>query len=674
MGVCRRRVRALALALVGCTGLVGRVGAADLTSLSLEELMGLEVALVSRRPELVADVPAAIHVLTADDLRRTGARSLPEALRLVPGLQVGRIDASKWAVSVRGFNNQFANKLLVLVDGRSVYTPVFSGVFWDAQDMVLDDVERVEVIRGPGGTLWGANAVNGIINVVTRPAAETRGTHVRLGSGIAEPLGLAVRHGRHWGDNADARFYVKYFDRSASEDSTGRSLADDWSVLRTGARLDWRPQIGDLVSLDAGYFEGDIGETIRLVTGLTPPYVTTSRAAGRIAGGHLLGRWERDLDDEAKLALQASYDHLYRRDGEALAGDMDILDLDFQHRQRVGNHGASWGLGYRRTDDQVMGSFAVTFTPTRRTTHLLSAFAHADLSLRPDRLGLATGVKLERNSHTGLELQPSTRLWWAPTTGHLLWGAVSRAVRTPSRSDDDLAVAVRVTPVEVAPDSILPTLITQIGDPGIESEDLLAFEVGYRAQLGSDWLVDGTAFYNVYDDLRTAEPTLPTLRDEPGQPAHFYLPVSAANRAGGTTLGLETTTTWQLADRWRLAGGYSLLAMHLTVDDGSLDELVLTQEQENPVHQAHLRLQGDLPHHTELDLVGRFVDELPAQGIEPYLTLDARLGWHPRQGLELAVGGRHLLASPHREFSPQLAVNVAGRVAADLYTTVAWQF
>ena len=640
--------------------------------MSLEELMNVEVALVSRRTEKLSDVPAAVHIVSGEDLRRTGVRTLPEALRLVPGVHVARVDASKWGVTARGFNNLFANKLLVLVDGRSVYTPAFSGVFWEVQDVLMADVERLEVIRGPGGTLWGANAVNGIINVVTRPAAEAQGTYLRLGSGTAERLGVSLRHGASISETVSIRVYAKYFSREASADSSNADLSDDWSITRAGARLDWMPSVADRVAVDAGAYDGQVGQTLQVAAALTPPYVRTFASESPVRGGHLMGRWEHRYGPGSEFALKVYLDHSYRDDG-VVGGTIDVGDLDFQHRRQFGRHGFTWGLGYRGMADEVTGSFVVTVDPRERTTHLWSGFLQGDIVLAPERLGVTAGSKIQHNSFTGFEWQPSGRLWWSPAPHHMLWSAVSRAVRTPSRSEDDMQFVSQILPDTRIGDSTRPAMVTVVGRRSSESEVLTAFEVGYRARLGPAVLADATVFYNRYDDLHTNELGLPVARDVPS-PRHWYIPVRAANRGEAETFGTEVTGTWQAHDRLRITGAYAYLQMDLSIEAGSLDELFVSQERENPHHQFSLRASADIERGWQLDGVLRYVDELPAQRIPRYLTLDARLGWQPRDGMELSVAGRHLLQSRHPEFAPQVAVTVPGEVEADLYTSIAWRF
>lgn len=662
-------VRALCLLLLSLT--VARAADFDLAVLSLEELMEIEVELVSRRPAQVSDVPAAITVLTADDLRRTGARQLPDALRLIPGMNVARVDANKWAVTSRGFNGPFANKLLVLIDGRSVYTPAFSGVFWEAQDVVMADVERIEMIRGPGGSLWGANAVNGIINVVTKSAADTETTYIELGTGTSERLGLTAHHGLRVTDNLSLRVFGRHFDRRASIDAQDRRLDDDWSVSRLGARADWAASPSNRFSLHVSGYDGEVGAGLQLISQLEPPYVAPVQVRSTISGNSVLGIWKHDTRDGDNLTLQVYYDHTERSDPGALTGVIDVVDLDVQHRRSLGGPMLTWGLGYRGVRDDVDDSFSIRVTPDQRTTHLSSGFVQLG-----GTLGLATGwsvgSKIEHNSYTGFEAQPGARVWWTPQNEHMLWAAVSRAIRTPSRSDNDMEFAAEVLQTSVADDSTRPTLVTLKGSTALQSENLLALELGYRARLQPDVSVDVAMFINRYGDLRTSDAVFPQLRTEPLP--HFYLPLQADNNGRATTWGVESSLTWQVVDAWRLVSSYSLLHMDLELVGGSSDPLFLSQQDEAPRHTASLRSMLELGPSAQLDLVARFIDDLPAQDIDSYVSLDAIAGWQLSPELRLTVAARHLLDNPHAEYAPQVSISPVSQVEPDLHITVSWSF
>ena len=640
----------------------------DLISLSLEELMEIQVALVSRTPERLGDVPAAVYALTAEDLRRAGVRSLPDALRLVPGVQVARVDANKWAITTRGFNNQFANKLLVLIDGRSVYSPVFSGVFWETQDVLVEDVERIEVIRGPGGTLWGANAVNGIINVVTRSARDTQGTLVQAGGGFPQTAWAAVRHGRSLGERSAYRFYLRHSTWPTSVDSSDRNQADDWRILRAGGRLDLSLSRRDDLTLQTDLYAGKVGQTFQLVSSLEPPYERAFDVESPIRGASLLGRWHRETGADADLAVQLYFDRGERRDGP-LEGSIQLLDADLQHRRRFPRHERVWGLGYRRSADSFAGSLAISFQPLKRTTHLWSAFVHEAIDLRPERLRLSLGTKFEHNSHTGLEVQPGARLWWRPATDHALWLAVTRAVRTPSRSDDDARITVQVLPPDQLFSGSPLAVVENRGSRRVVSEKLLASEAGYRVRPAERVNLDLALFYHLYGDLRSSELGLP----EP-YGTSLLIPVRADNLTRGRTYGAELAVDWQFLPRWQLRASYAYLEMDLELRKGGQDLLSLSQEEENPHHQIVLRSHAELSSRLQLDLTGRYASALPAQAIPSYFALDLHLSWMPADLLELSLVGRDLFANPHPEFAPQIVATLPTWVEASLLAELTCRF
>ena len=660
------------VALLWTAGWAGEIPP-DLTELTLEELMEIEIISASKKEERLFEAPAAVYVITGEDLRRSGVRNIPEALRLVPGMQVARIDANKWVVTSRGFAGLFANKLLVLIDGRSVYTPLFSGVFWEAQDVVLEDVERIEVIRGPGGTLWGANAVNGIINIITKRAEDAQGGFVRIGGGTEERAFGTVRYGGRLGDGACFRAYGKHFTRDASVDSAGQGRADDWRVLRVGGRMDWGLSAQSTLTLQGDVYDGEVGQAVSLVTSLSAPYTQTVYSDAQISGGNVLGRWERTLNDRSDLALQFYYDRCARTDA-MLHGVIHNTDIDFQHRVGLGwGQEIVWGLGYRFTADDSDGSFTMSLHPDSRHVHLFSGFVHDDISLISDRLRLTLGSKLEHNSYTGFELQPNIRFWWSPSRRHALWGAVSRAVRTPSRADHD----IRGIPQALPPDSLFPgsplALVTFLGDEDFVSETVLAFDLGYRSHL-KDWFsVDVAGFCNLYDDLRTQELDLQSMEGV-SSPPHVVIPLRVDNKATGKTYGIELGADWQVWDTWRLRTAYGYFHMDLEVAKDSFDTATETFAEENPRHQLSVRSYLDLPGPLELDVTGRYVDDLPTLAIDRYLTLDIHLGWHPGDRLELSLVGRNLLNSPHREFVSPSSGILPAEVQAGIYSTLSWRF
>ena len=645
----------------------------DLTELSIEELLNIEVMSAAKKEQAMLEAAAAISVLTAEDLRRSGATSIPEALRLLPGVQTGRVSSSKWAISTRGFNDLFANKLLVLIDGRSVYTPVFSGVFWEAQDVVLADVERIEVIRGPGGTLWGANAVNGVINVLTRNARETQGGVVQVSGGTRERGAASVRFGGRLGEGGHYRLYGKYFDRRESEDVDGEGLEDDWRVYRAGGRVEWELSGGDLLTVQGSAYRGELGEPLQIVTSLEPPFVETFVDAVEIDGGNLLGRWERGLGEEGELGLQVYYDRADRR-GRPVDGLTQTLDVELQHRFASGDRQEIvWGMGGRFINDDFTSNLTLSFAPPERRTYLFSTFLQDDISLYDGRLRLILGSKFEHNSYTGVEVQPNARFVWKPAMGQVLWGAVSRAVHTPSRSESDQRTVVQVIPEGELADGAPLTVVGVLGSDAFRSEELLAFDLGYRTFLGEGLSLDLAAFYNAYDDLRTNETGQPFMRFDPA-PAHLFVPIVVGNKLHGITYGFEAAASWQALDWWRLHAAYTYLQMDMELDAGSTDPVATTWDEENPNHQLVLRSAWEASKRLSLDATVRYMDELPILETDSYLTLDARLGWRPVDEVELFLVGRHLLDSRHLEFPRQMVIVLPGTVGREMYGGVNWEF
>ena len=632
----------------------------DFTELSIEDLMNLEVTTVSKKAQKRSDTAAAVFVITQSDIQRSGAASIPEALRMVPGVEVARIDASKWAITVRGFNGRFANKLLVLMDGRALYTPAFSGVFWLMQDTLLEDIDRIEVIRGPGASLWGANAVNGVINIITKKADDSQGTYLTTGGGTEERFFAGVRYGGRLDDNLFYRMYAKYFDRDNAVDADGDKTADHWDGLRGGFRMDWEATGHDTMTLQGDIFDGQDGETIT-TSSLNPPYSITSDEENGYFGGNLLGRWMHRFSSTSETVLQLYYDRL-ERTSEILDVYQNTFDIDFQHRFQLGTRNQMmWGFGYRFVRDDFNNSFSTSIIPDSRDLDLVSAFVQDEIQLIPDRLGLILGSKFEHNDFTGFEVQPSGRLVWKPVEKQTLWGAISRAVRTPSRGEHGTFINSRVIP----PDGLYPGSpaqpVTLVGNGDFDSETLIAYELGYRIQPTSRLSLDVATFYNVYDNLRTIEPT-------------GLFSATAGNEMEGDTYGVELAADFQPLNWWRLQLSYSFLEMNLSLKDASLDTTSESAEGESPQNKVSIRSMMDLPHNLELDIWFRYVDNLPTQRLDDYTTLDVRFAWKPLKWLELAVVGQNLLADHHPEFKPELIDTSPTEVQKSVYGSVTCRF
>jgi iron complex outermembrane recepter protein len=641
----------LSVLLAGNTVAQNSPNVPDVTAMSMEDLMNLQVTSVSKRTQKVADAAAAIFVITQEDIRRSGATSIPEALRLAPGLEVARIDQNKWAIGSRGFNGRFSNKLLVLIDGRSVYTPLFSGVYWNIQDVLLEDIDRIEVIRGPGATLWGANAVDGVINIITKPAAATQSAIVKAGAGTEERASAGVRYGDKIGDATHYRVYGKYFDWGPSNFASGATAHDGWDAIRGGFRADWTPAGANSLTIQGDMYRSNYNETLT-VPSLSAPYSNTFPNNGTYSGGNILARWNHTTEG-GSISLQAYYDNTTTVDHSLFGDHQNIFDIDFQDGFHAGNHQQLvWGLGYRSILDGNNSSFTVSLQPNHVNLNQFSTFLQDEISLVDNRLRLTLGSKLEHNTFTGFEIEPNARLLWTLTPNQSVWTAVSRAVRTPALTEEGLRLNSQVippgTPANPTP---LPAVAAVFGSHQFSSEDLLAYEFGYRMQATSNLSFDIATFYNSYSNLRSAEPGMPFVEGSPA-PTNIVIPFVAANKMSGGTYGLELFADWRVIPKWRLAGSYSYLQMDIHKNSDSQDPTADIPNGSNPRHQWYLRSSVDLPMHFDQDTTLRFVDRLPGLNLPGYYSLDAHLGWRPMRNLEFSIGGQNLLNNQHLEFLP----------------------
>ena len=602
----------------------------DLSHMSIDDLANIEISSVSKKKESLSAAAAAVFVITQEDIRRSGYTSVPEVLRLAPNLQVARIDASQYAITARGFNENTTNKLLVLIDGRTVYTPLFSGVFWDVQDVMLQDIERIEVISGPGGALWGSNAVNGVINIITRSAHATQGTLLNAGVGTEE-RGGAARYGGKLNDNTAFRVYAKGFERDGTERANGTDAHDRWHKQQAGFRLD-SDDAGDKFTLQGDLYDGESDQRVG--------------SDKTFSGMNLLGRWNHALGGDDSLQVQTYFDRT-RRDYPGLFREqLDTYDLDIQHRFRWRQgHDIVWGGGYRVMEDSVENSASLAFLPTQRSLKLANLFGQDSIALA-DALKLTLGIKLEHNSYTGTETQPSARLAWKLDEKSLVWSSVSRAVRTPSRIDAEFFVPAN------APFRL-------IGNEDFESEELIAYEVGYRADPTAKLSFSVSAFYNDYDKLRSVELS-------PGG-----LPFVLGNKMRGNTYGVEMWGNYRVNDWWRLSAGYNYLKKDLELASDSSDTSSLDNSETDPRYQFSLRSSMNLPRNVELDLTLRSVGGLSSSEVPSYTELDARLGWMITKGVSLSVSGFNLLDREHPEFG---SLPTRSEFRRSVYMEVSWQF
>jgi len=628
--------------------------------MSLEELMDQEVTSVSKEPEPYGQAPAAIQIITNEDIRRSGASSIPEALQLAPNLDVAQKNSHDWGISARGFNTDLANKLLVLIDGRAVYSPLDAGVFWDIQNVMLEDLDRIEVVSGPGGTLWGANAVNGVINIVTKSAEETQGWFVDGGVGTELNDFGDVRYGGKLAPNVYFRVYGSYFDRGSEALANGKSASDSWSQGRGGFRIDTDGPSDDKFTLQGDYYNGVDHE---------PPPLMGKTAVN--TGGNVLGRWTHTFSTDSNMSLQLYYDRTNLSDPQAanmltptfapagtLTDSLDTYDLNFQHSLRANDsNNFVWGLGYRFTHDNVGNAPATAFFPTVLNENVFSAFVQDEIQLQKDLI-LTLGTKVEHNDYTRFEVEPSGRLQWNVTPKQMLWAAVSRAVRTPSRIDHDFENTTGFAPI--------PSVLN--GSSTFVSETLIAYELGYRAQLNSQLSTSVSTFYNDYTDLRSAAPTS----------GPFGLPFIFQNNLKAETYGAEVSATYQVLDWWRLRAGYDLLKEHVHVRPGEVDINHGLNETSDPEQQWSLRSSMDLPQNIEFDTGLRWVDTLHThsgavpQTVPSYYELEARLGWHPTKDLEISLVGQNLLHDQHPEYGVPSPTQV--EIERSVYGKIAWHF
>jgi iron complex outermembrane receptor protein len=629
-----------------------------LKKLSVEELADIDVTSVSKYAEKFSAAAAAVAVLTQEDIERSGVTNIPDALRLVPGLDVARVDAHTWAISSRGFNDIFGNKLLVMIDGRTVYTPLFSGVFWEVQDTLLEDIDRIEVVRGPGATLWGANAVNGVINIITKSARDTQGLLIAAGGGT-EDLGFTnIRYGVKVSDDAFLKVYAKYFNRDSSVLANDRDAHDAWDMYRAGFRFDWEPSKENLFTFQGDIYAGQQDEPYAVPT-TTFPFAGKIISTDNVSGGNLLGRWSHRFSPDSELTLQAYYDRTVRN-SPIFGEDRDTGDVDLQHRFAWGDRQKLiWGLGFRATHADIKNSLNVSLFPSDRTLSLYSAFVQDEISIVPEYFRVTIGSKFEHNDFTGFEIQPSARALWTPGHSQTIWASISRAVRTPSEAESD----IRLNPAPPVP--LPPGLLTIFGNPNMVSEELLAYELGYRIQPIEQLKLDLTGFYNDYDNLRTLEP----IRPGPVSPS------KVANELFGETYGAEISATAQVTKRWRLQASYSYLEAQFHRERGSHDNLTeSTVEGSSPHNQFFIRSLLDLGWNIQFDSTLRYVDTLATPKIPSYVTLDLRLAWSPRKGVELAIVGQNLLDDRHPEFAPTFIGTQKTEVERSVYGMVVWRY
>ena len=638
----------------------------DLTKASIEDLMNMEVSSASKKEQSVSRTAAAIYVLTQEDIRRAGMTSVPELLRMVPGMDVAQINANNWAISARGFNGRFANRLLVLIDGRSLYSPDFAGVFWQIQQLMLKDIDRIEVIRGPGATLWGANAVNGVINIITKKAIDTQGAVVTVGGGMQEHGFTNVRYGASDGDRVAYRIYAGYLDRGEFQNSMGQGAGDSWYGARGGFRSDWQLSKRDVLTVEGdAYYDSTRGQTI-LAT-FAPPFAITPLGTTTFLGGDLNGRWTHSYSSKSEVSLQIYYDG-FSHDDVLTDALINTFTVDFQERLAVGSrHDFVWGAEYRFTGDSIASSNFVSFNPPSLQTHLGSAFIQDEVTLVPGRLWFTPGIRFDHAPFSGFDVEPSGRLLWSLSENQSLWASAAQAVRVPQRSERALHDITAVFP---GPGGSL-TSVDLFGSPAADDQGTLDFEAGYRAQVTKTLSADLATFYDHYGDLQTTEPGMPFSSSTPV--LHTVLPIFYANGMHGKGYGGEVSASWKPVNHWKLDVGYVFLRQVFQLNPGSQSPSSLLAAGDNPRHQFQIHSRLNLPRKAEFDTSVYYVGRLLDQSVPAYTRLDLRLGWHPRESMDLDVIGQNLLAPRRLEFLNNTGV-VPTYDPRKVFAKLTWRF
>jgi iron complex outermembrane receptor protein len=664
--------RALAqIALVGFLALPAwpQQASTDLTTKSLEDLMNVEVTSVSKDEQKLSRTASAIFVITAEDISRSGATNIPDLLRMVPGMDVAQINANTWAVSARGLNGEFSNELLVLVDGRTVYVPTFGGVFWDTLDMPLEDIERIEVIRGPGGTIWGTNAVNGVVNIITKKAAETHGGLIVAGGGTLDQGFATTQYGGPLGKDTDYRVYSKYLNQSQLPALTGQIGGDGWHLLSGGFRVDSTLSPKDVLTIQGSLYAGREGDPSVALESITSPGPQQVDPAVDLSGGFLHLAWNHTFSARSDTSLQISYDNYKRVD--VLDEGRYTLNLDFQHHFLWGQRQTIvWGLDYRYSSSHTHGDLTISLNPADLNTQIGGSFIQDEIALSPDRVYLTVGTKLEHDYYTGFVLLPSARLTWQPNSHQMFWAAISRAARTPSSTDTAERLNFAGFP---GPNGTL-VVIGQVGNPHFKNEDLTAYEAGARITALKQLSIDIAAFYGDYTHQGTIEPAPPVFETTPAPP-HLFIPTTFENLMHGESQGLEIAANWKVSDRWTLSPGYAFEQIHMHLDPSSQDTTsVSAAEGSSPVNSAQLRSHFIFAHNLAWDTSAYFVGRLDDPKIPSYTRVDTGLTWHFREGLSISLVGQNLVRDHHLEFIEPTGATVSTLVKRSAYAKFTWRF
>jgi iron complex outermembrane receptor protein len=673
MAICGGLSRHIVLAaiLMSRPGFAQRNSNTDLSQASLEDLMNIQVTSVSKKEQKLSKTGAAVFVITPEDIRRSGAANIPDVLRMAPGVEVAQIDAGSWAISIRGFNSRYSNKVLVLIDGRTVYSPDFSGVMWDTQDVPLEDIDRIEIIRGPGGTVWGANAVNGVISITTKSAKATEGGLITAGGGSAQAAGGLAQYGGSAGSDGAYRIFGKYFNVGSTDFPNGSTAGDGWHQSHVGFRTDWTFSPHDALTVQGDLLATEGSETLTtLFSNAIPLGERTLGSPVDIQSANLLSRWTHTFSNGSDVVFQTYYD----RDDTTLWGIRDILDtidLDVQHHLKLGSrHDIVWGGGFRVTTDSSTPGYAITLLPLFPSDHLANIFFQDEITLRHS-VALTLGSKFEHNTYTGSEYEPSVQLVWSATDRQAVWLSAARAVRQPARLDSSVSIDYQIIPLAQAAFA----LERIIADPDAKAEQLRNVEIGYRAQITSRFSFDATAFLSFYSDLHTEQPGTPFVVPDPSAP-YPVVPLERGNLGAGRGYGGEIFGNWKPTSRWRISPGYSWLRNNTSIRTAHPGAVFALPAAASPENQFQIRSQWNIGRHLEWDCFLARVGEVPdvGYGFAPsYTRLDTRLGWHIGESIELSVGGQNLLTPRHLEFYAEYPVQ-STLVERSAIAKITWRF
>lgn len=641
----------------------------DLSDLSVEDLMNVEVTSVSKKEQKISQTAAAIYVITQEDIRRSGANNIPDLLRMVPGLNVTQINANVWAISARGFNGEFSDKLLVMMDGRTVYIPTFSGVFWDVLNLPLENVERIEVIRGPGGATWGANAVDGVINIIRKKASETRGGMIVAGGGSLDQGFGTVQYGDSAGHNTDYRIFTQHDNHYHLPGLDGQNGGDGWHTLRGGFRSDSKLSSKDDLTLAGDLYSSRAGDISGAVESISSPAVQLVFGETNATGGFAQADWTQRQSDRSDTTLQISFDR-YRRN-DALRETRNTVNADFVHHfQWNDRQDIVWGVGYRYSSSVTDGNLLFSLSPADLDTQLFSAFVQDEFTLIPGRLTLTAGTKIEHNYYTGFGIMPTVRGAWNVTAHGTGWVAVSRALRTPSSID----TASQLTVNGFVPPGGPPVLIRVVGNPNFQDEREIAYEAGYRAQISDRVSLDVAAYYNSYDQLQTTEPG-PSFFETNPPPPHVVIPLNYENLMHGETHGAEIFGTWKVSSRWTLTPACALEEIHMHLDPTSKDTSTVAAVQGSTPRQwarvdSHLLLASRLAWDASANFVGRLANP----SVASYTRVDTQLTWNLKEHLSASLVGQDLLRNQHIEFFTEQGTGITNFIKRSAYAKLIWRF